>query len=73
MAVKICRQISSHTFRVGVSGPECAQTTGVRGKKKKKKEVEIGSHQTTEARAVFTWVTHDKTREAAGQGPAWAQ
>lgn len=41
--VKICREISGPTFRAGVNGPGCAQTTGakVKEERKKKKEVEM--------------------------------
>lgn len=38
--VKICREISGHTFRVGVNGPECAQTTGAKVKEEEEEEKE---------------------------------
>lgn len=34
--VKTCREISGHTFRVGVNGPECARTTGAKGEEGKR-------------------------------------
>lgn len=51
-----------------VNGVECVQTTGVKGEGGERgRGCDIlDSHQTTEASAVFTWVTLDKTR---GKGP----
>lgn len=59
----------SHTFQQvvqsEVNGSECVQAAGGR------KKANLGdfpvSYQAAEAKVMFTWVTHDKTREAKSQ------
>lgn len=60
----------SHTFQrvvqSEVNGPECAQAAEKKKKKNNLGDVPV-SHHTAEAKVMFTWVTHDKTREARSQ------
>lgn len=65
--------MASHTFRVGVNGPECARTTGVKGKEKKKKEVEMFLVPTKPQRPEPCLPgSHLAKPKAKGQGPTAA-